>query len=98
MSRLTRKLRRGPPKQRKLKVGDRVETAMMRVLHPHGWFFYWIVVPPGMSNEEAAWTQNPNGPFKTEQEAEEHMNANVFDPQCKITHGGMWDPAWDRPQ
>jgi hypothetical protein len=39
-----------------------------------------------------------HGPFCTKAGAEKNSTDTLLGPQCKIEHGGMWDPAWDRPQ
>jgi hypothetical protein len=39
-----------------------------------------------------------HGPFKSNTEAEENQQLVLLGPQCKVTEGGVWDPAWDRPQ
>jgi hypothetical protein len=37
-----------------------------------------------------------HGPFRTEREAQKDSEVTVLGPQCKITEGGLWNPAWDR--
>ena len=39
-----------------------------------------------------------HGPFKTDAEVAESQRLTLLGPQCEVTEGGMWDPAWDRPQ
>jgi hypothetical protein len=45
--------------------------------------------------------ENPtdiHGPFASEREADRDAEVVVLGPNCKITRGGRWDPAWDRKQ
>jgi hypothetical protein len=35
---------------------------------------------------------------KSNGEAEENQQLVLLGPQCKVTEGGVWDPAWGRPQ
>jgi hypothetical protein len=42
--------------------------------------------------------QEWHGLFASEQEIEADVPRTLFGPQCKATEGGMWDPAWDKPQ
>jgi hypothetical protein len=73
-------------------------TALQARMQDGSTVFYWIEVPEGMTNQQAAKTQKWHGPFKTDPEAEEDFRVVVLGPQCKITDGGVWDPAWDRLQ
>ena len=63
---------------------------------------YWCVVPEGMTEEEAfnkAWnTPEVHGPFETEAQVKEDQRITLVGPQGKVVEGGMWDPAWDKPQ
>jgi hypothetical protein len=31
-------------------------------------------------------------------ELEKHEQLTLLGPDCKVTEGGIWDPAWDKPQ
>jgi hypothetical protein len=90
-----------PPRRRraaKMQVGTVIHTATATVVTLDGEVqLYWFVVPDGMTNEEAFTTQELHGPFATDAEARADGRV-VLLPNCKITEGGMWDPAWDRPQ
>jgi hypothetical protein len=60
---------------------------------------YWFEPPNN-------WTQDDGlpdgadiyGPFTTATEVEENQRRVLLGPECEVTHGGMWDPAWDRLQ
>jgi hypothetical protein len=94
-----RQRRASAAQRRKLKVGDVIYATTIRaVLNDGSTAFYWIEVPEGMTNEEAAETQELHGPFKTEAEAEKDQRLVLLGPQCKAVKGGMWDPAWDKFQ
>jgi hypothetical protein len=84
--------------QVKHKVGQVTRATTIGILQDDSVVFYWIVVPEGMTNEQAAETQEWHGPFRTEAEAEEDQRVTLFGPQSEIREGGMWDPAWDKPQ
>ena len=58
---------------------------------------WWVPVAPGMGDEEAL-RQEWHGPFRTQAEASADEVRTLLGPQCKVTEGGMWDPAWDKPQ
>ena len=84
---------------RKWKVGDVVcTTTINAVMRDGSTALFWIEVPEGMTNEHAAETQEWHGPFKTHEEVAENQRLVLLGPQCEVTHGGMWDPNWDRRQ
>jgi len=68
-------------------------------VHPTG-ELYWFEAPEGFSPEEGRLPPGVilHGPFKTHAEVAEDERLTLFGPQCKVTDGGAWDPAWDRPQ
>jgi hypothetical protein len=39
-----------------------------------------------------------HGPFETSAELNEDQRRVLFGPQCEVSEGGSWDPAWDKPQ
>jgi hypothetical protein len=85
--------------RRNVKVGDVIwTTTISAVLKTGEHVLYWIRVPDGMSNEEAARTQEWHGPFKTDAELKEDQRVALLGRQCKVTEGGAWDPNWDKPQ
>ena len=72
---------------------------------------YWFREPDGFSDDDAQHLQDwilgrhadgpgveLHGPFKTDAEVAESQRLTLLGPQCEVTEGGMWDPAWDRPQ
>jgi len=85
---------------KQLKVGDVIWTAHFMTIAPDGsQAYYWVRKSNGnMSDQEALETQEWHGPFKSEQEAEKDEHNVLLGKQCKVTEGGMWDPAWDKPQ
>jgi hypothetical protein len=42
--------------------------------------------------------QELHGPFDTREEAARDAEIALVGENCKIEHGGMWDPAWNEPQ
>jgi hypothetical protein len=42
--------------------------------------------------------QTWHGPFATRAEAAEAAKLATVGDDCAVRDGGMWDPAWDRPQ
>jgi hypothetical protein len=77
------------------KVGDVIHTAT--AIGSDG-LLYWCRVPDGMTPREAAATQKVYGPFASDKEVSESQRDVLLGPQCKVTEGGAWDPAWDKMQ
>ena len=85
--------------RRMRKVGEVIRATTIRAAMRDGTTaLYWIVVPEGMTNEQAAETQEWHGPFKTDAEVLKSQRAVLLPPGCKVIHGGKWDPAWDKMQ
>jgi hypothetical protein len=60
---------------------------------------YWFEQPEGRTWEDGVPEGvDIHGPFTTEAEVEQNQRLVLLGPECEITHGGMWDPAWDRLQ
>jgi hypothetical protein len=90
---------RGRQRRRAVKVGDVIYTKTFAFRVPEGLEWYWCRVPDGtMTYEEAIATQEHHGPFRSEQEAKQDQQRVLLGKECKVTEGGMWDPAWDKPQ
>jgi hypothetical protein len=86
-------------RKRKFEAGTMIRmTTLQAIMKDGSTAFYWIEVPEGMTNEQAAKTQKWHGPFKTDDDAEEDFRVVVLGPKCEVEDGGMWDPAWDRLQ
>jgi hypothetical protein len=60
--------------------------------------YYWVIVPDGMTRQEAPDTQTHYGPFDSEADAIKNQNVVLLGEACKVTDGGTWDPAWDTLQ
>jgi hypothetical protein len=65
--------------------------------------YYWFETPSRYSFEQFRRDGLPpgatlHGPFKTHAEVSEDQRLVLLGPQCEIVEGGVWDPAWDRPQ
>jgi len=85
--------------KRKHKIGTVIYSTMIQASMKDGsTAFYWIEVPGGMTDQQAAETQEWHGPFKTEAEADEDFHVKVLGKEYEIEDGGMWDPAWERMQ
>jgi hypothetical protein len=98
------------PKKRR--VGDVIRTQTVAVRLTTGErHLYWFELPDGFSAKDAKrlndWfrglhNKGPGvglyGPFQTDAEVSESQRLILLGPQCKITEGGMWDPAWDKAQ
>jgi hypothetical protein len=65
---------------------------------------YWFEEPPDWRGgippfEDILRTRvTLHGPFKTQAEVKKDIRLVFLGPQCKVIEGGMWDPAWDKPQ
>jgi hypothetical protein len=59
---------------------------------------FWYSVPEGMTDQQASETQPHRGPFKTKSELMEDQRITLLGEQGVVKEGGMWDPAWDKPQ
>jgi hypothetical protein len=58
---------------------------------------YWIEVPHGMTNQEAADSQEWHGPFGTEDEAYEASTDFLLEQEgYKLVAIDQWNPALDR--
>jgi hypothetical protein len=68
-------------------VGEKIEIETGQNIHGQ---WYW--------RETTRSDHTLHGPFRTKREALRDSEVTVLGPQCKITEGGQWDPAWDRPQ
>jgi hypothetical protein len=97
---MNRQQRRATQAQaRRAQVGDTIfTTTISAVLRDGTTALYWVVVPEGMTDEQAAETQEWHGPFKTNAEVSEDQRLVLLGPDCKVTEGGQWAPAWDKPQ
>lgn len=77
--------------QRKLFEGMVINTTTFRDQDGN---FCWIEEPEdGITADTEI-----HGPFATEAEAEADSRLVILGPECVVTEGGVWDPAWDRLQ
>ena len=65
--------------------------------------FYWFAnehhaETMNMTIEEVMATQELHGPYDTRAKADEAAMVAITGKDVKLTHGGAWDPAWDKPQ
>jgi hypothetical protein len=91
MNRKERRRAKVQQREKPLKVGDMIFTATISAVLTSGeHVFYWIRVPDGMTNEQAANTQQWHGPFKTEAEAKDDQLRVLLGPDCEVTEGGTW--------
>jgi hypothetical protein len=82
-------------KRKKGKVGDVIHT--QTVVAASG--FYWFEIPAGWREEDGIPRNvTLHGPFRSDAEVQKNQRVVLFGPQCKVTEGGQWDPAWDNPQ
>jgi len=63
---------------------------------PQTKYYWWASEDLDPSSEQIM--ENLHGPFDTEAEAKEAARIAVIGPDCKLTEGGTWDPAWNKPQ
>jgi hypothetical protein len=68
-------------------VGEKIEIETGQDIHGQ---WYW--------RETIRSDHTLHGPFRTKREAQKDSEVTVLGPQCKITEGGQWNPAWDRVQ
>lgn len=96
---MNRQQRRGAKAQKKaLKVGDILHTKLIFAKMRDGSnAVFWVQISENMSDEDAM-KQEWHGPFNTEEEARTNSEVVLLGPDCKVTEGGMWDPAWSKPQ
>jgi hypothetical protein len=87
-------------RRRAMKVGTLIFTKSFIAYAANGELVghFWFEVPEGMTTEQAFETQEHHGPFRSEAEAEKNKRLVLLGPDCKVTEGGMWDPAWDKLQ
>jgi hypothetical protein len=50
------------------------------------------------NDPDAIDAQEWHGPFDTREEAKRAADIAIAGEHCKLTHCGMWDPAWNKPQ
>jgi hypothetical protein len=61
--------------------------------------YYWFEQPEGWTREDGVREGLAiHGPFTTKTEADENQRLVLLGPDCKVTDGGMRNPAWDRLQ
>ena len=81
------------------RLGVPIHTGILSVVldapdGPQTKYYWWATENIDLSPEEA----DLHGPFDTEAEAEEAARIAVIGPDCDVTEGGMWDPAWEKSQ
>jgi hypothetical protein len=85
-------------KRRKREVGTMIYmTTLQANMKDGSTAYYWIEVPEGMTNEQAAETQEWHGPFRTDEEAEEHFRV-VICGDIPVIDGGILHPDWETRQ
>jgi len=84
----------------KREVEKIVFTQMVGVTEPEGLRFYWFECSQNFNPETDDIPRDAvlYGPFKSEAEVKENQRVILFGKDCAIEEGGMWDPAWDKPQ
>jgi len=65
---------------------------------PQTKYYWWANEKDNLSPQEIVETTGLHGPFDTEAEALEAARIAVIGPDCELTEGGMWNPAWGKPQ
>jgi hypothetical protein len=88
-------VKRGKLSKRQWKVGDPIIISH-GVDADGGW--WWVEADFRGRGSRDISRYRHGGPFRTRAEAQRDSEIQTLGPQCKITEGGMWDPAWDRPQ
>jgi hypothetical protein len=82
--------------QRKWKGGEVIKTQSFK---DAGGMLYWFEEPEGFAREDGLPSDvEIFGPFKTDAEVEKSQRLVLLGPQCQVTEGGMWNPAWDALQ
>jgi hypothetical protein len=83
-----------------MKVGDVIFAERYRIIdsNSNSSGLFWFYRPDGMTREQAFETQQHYGPFASDAEVKESQRIVLLGEQCKVTEGGMWDPAWGKPQ
>jgi hypothetical protein len=101
---LNRKQRRAARKGKPLaRLGVAIQTGVARVVldapdGPQATYYWWATENPNATPEEIMATSGLHGPYGTEAEAENAAQVAVVGSDCTIIEGGVWDPAWEKPQ
>jgi hypothetical protein len=91
-----RRRRSQAARTRNVEVGTVIHTQGLRC---RDGFHYWFEPPEGWTFADGLPPDAElHGPFKTDAESVEDQKLILLGPQCAVTEGGAWDPAWDRPQ
>jgi hypothetical protein len=85
------------------RLGVPIHTGIARLVldtpdGPQTKYCWWASENENLSPEEIMEKGLLHGPFDTEAEADEAARIAVIGPNCKVTEGGTWDPAWSKPQ
>ena len=82
------------------RLGVPIQTVTVAITNGPRQQFYWFATEQikEWTLQEIIDTQELHGPFDTEAEADEAARIAILGPDCEVTEGGMWNPAWDKPQ
>jgi hypothetical protein len=87
------------PSGRPYEDGMIIHTGVAIVVRNGKERFYWFEIPEGYGEKPLPPPgATLHGPFKTEAELHHHEELTLLGPDCQVTDGGMWDPAWEKPQ
>jgi hypothetical protein len=102
---MNRKQRRNAEPQKPLgRPGVAIHSTVAGIQTLDGLKFFWFAtedyahfraVVSGRVNPLA---QELHGPFDTIDAADAAARVAIAGKNCKFEHGGMWDPAWSKPQ
>ena len=88
--------------QARLGVPIFIQTMKAVVAYPTGLrtVFYWFASEQNKdwTLDEVLATQELHGPFDTEAAARAAAHTAILGNDCKVIEGGVWDPAWEKPQ
>jgi hypothetical protein len=87
-------IKRGRLAKRKWKTGDTVCISYAENILG----YWWAETDRDLNGLHDISQFRHGGPFATKAEAVRDSEIKLLGTQFQIKYGGMWDPAWDRPQ
>jgi hypothetical protein len=91
------------------RLGVPMHTGVVQVVldapeGPQTQFYWWasenadLLQEIAQNLERSVRHRDLHGPFDTAAAADEAARLTVLGPDCEVTEGGAWDPAWEKLQ